>query len=243
MRIMTFNLWVGGKSDERRERVIQMIKKYTPDTIGFQEADAYWMDALKNALCDTYGFAGDGRDGNSNSEHNPIFYKKSVFDLIDSGTRWLSHTPNVVSKHPDSSLNRIYTFVTLKRKSDGTELTHVNTHFDHIGEQARISQAEILAKFVSPISDRPLIVTGDMNTGFGSVPYETIENAGLTDAYKQVKDAIQSYTFTNYGRDSMIIDFVFTSDSLPCTVYKVCNEKINGDFPSDHHPVYVEADI
>ena len=24
---------------------------------------------------------------------------------------------------------------------------------------------------------------------------------------------------------------------------KVCNEKINGDFPSDHHPVYVEADI
>ena len=48
-------------------------------------------------------------------------------------------------------------------------------------------------------------------------------------------------TFTNYGTSNKIIDFVFVSPkSIGVTTYQVCNEEINGDFPSDHHPVLIE---
>lgn len=243
MKIMTFNLWVGGKSSSRCARVIEMIKKYSPDTIGLQEADAYWLNALKSAFDGEYVCVGEGRDGKDKGEHNPILFKSSAFDAVRSGTLWLSDTPDRVSKHRNSSLNRIFTYALLKRKSDGAEIMHINTHFDHIGEQARISQAQILADFIKQYSNAPLAVTGDFNTGFRSVPYLTVEGAGVKDAYSQVSDAEQKMTFTNYGRDSMLIDFIFTSPSLPCSEYKVCDEKINGDFPSDHHPVQVTADI
>ena len=128
---MSFNVWVSGKTTERNERVLNMVLKYLPDTIGFQEVDPVWLSTLKSGLKDQYDFVGEGRNGGSSGEYNPIFYKKDLFTLVDSGTRWLSNTPTVVSKVEESSLNRIYTYALLERKSDGKRIMVVNTHFDH----------------------------------------------------------------------------------------------------------------
>ena len=242
LKAMSFNVWVSGKTVERNERVLNMVRKYFPDTIGFQEVDPVWLSTLNAGLKDQYAWVGEGRNGGNSGEYNPIFYKKEVFNLIDSGTKWLSDTPNTPSKVQESSLNRIYTYALLERKSDGKRIMVVNTHFDHTSADARSKQAEILVEYLKTITDYPIVLTGDFNCDSSSGAYSKIVKNYVTNSYDIADTRInKSATFTNYGSSNKIIDFVFVSPKgLAVTSYKVCDEMINGDFPSDHHPVLIE---
>lgn len=241
LSVMSFNVWVGTRSDARNQRVIQMIKNYMPDTIGMQEIDPTWLGVLDAGIGSTYARVGEGRDGGSKGEHNPIYYNKEKFNLLGSGTYWLSDTPNVVSKHPSSSLNRIYTYAILQRKTDKAVVMHINTHFDHISEPARVSQAKLLGQFIEKYNDMyPIVVTGDFNTKYGSDTYKSLLHYGICNTVNLVDGAVNTATFTNYGKANDIIDFIFSNGSVRPTYYKVCTEKINGDFPSDHHPILVK---
>ncbi len=239
---MSFNVWVSGKTAERNERVLSMVRKYFPDTVGFQEVDPTWYSTLKAGLKEQYDYVGEGRDGGTKGEANPIFYKKDIFNLIDSGTKWLSNTPDKVSKVEESSLNRIYTYALLERKSDGTRIMVVNTHFDHTSAEAREKQAEVLVKYLKTITDYPIVLTGDFNCVSSSSAYSKVISGGVVDSYQMAENKINNAaTFTNYGASNKIIDFVFVSpNGIAVTSYQVCNEMINGDFPSDHHPVLIE---
>ncbi len=245
LKAMSFNVWVSGKTVERNERVISMVLKYLPDTVGFQEVDPVWLATLNSGLKDQYAWVGEGRNGGASGEYNPIFYKKEVFNLIDSGTRWLSETPNRVSKVEESSLNRIYTFALLERKSDGERIMIVNTHFDHTSAAAREKQAEVLIEYLKTITEYPVVLTGDFNCESNSKAYSTILSSGVINSYDVADNRInRSATFTNYGSSNKIIDFVFVSpQGTAVTTYRVCDEMINGDYPSDHHPVLIEYTI
>lgn len=239
---MSFNVWVSGKSDERNERVLNMVRSYFPDTVGFQEVDPTWLSTLRNGLKDQYDYVGEGRDGGNNGEYNPIFYRKDKFNLIDSGTKWLSDSPNRPSKVYESSLNRIYTYALLERRSDGVKLMVVNTHLEHTSEAAREKQAKFLVDFLKSAMDYPIILTGDFNCTDASQAYTTIVSCGMSNSFKVADNKINnSATFTSYGSASKIIDFVFVSPNASAVMsYKVCDEKINNAFPSDHHPVLIE---
>ena len=239
---MSFNVWVGGKTAERNERVLTMVRNYFPDTVGFQEVDPVWLAVLREGLKDQYAYVGEGRNGGNSGEYNPIFYKKEVFNLIDSGTKWLSDTPDVVSKYSESSLNRIYTYALLEKKSDGKKIMVINTHFDHTSAEARELQAKVLVKYLEKVTDYPIVLTGDFNCANNSSAYSKVISGGVSNSYDIAdKRENNAATFTNYGTSNKIIDFVFVSPKkLAVTFYKVCNEEINGDFPSDHHPVLIK---
>lgn len=241
---MSFNVLVSNATAERKERVIKIVRNYMPDTVGFQEVSPDWMTTLTKGLGDIYGYVGQGRDGGSKGEHNPIFYKKEVFNLIDSGTKWLSDTPSAVSKYSESSLNRIWTYALLERKSDGTRIMVVNTHFDHKSSDARVKQSLVLASFLKDYLTYPMIVTGDFNAKSGTTEYSNIIKAGLKDSSYVAPASERVATFTNYGSSNSIIDFIFINPkTVEAKSYRVCNEMINNNFPSDHHPVYVEYSI
>lgn len=246
LKAMSFNVWVGGKTAERNERVLTMVRNYLPDTIGFQEVDPVWLATLRDGLKDQYAYVGEGRNGGSSGEYNPIFYKKDLFNLLDSGTKWLSETPDVAaSKYSQSSLPRIYTYALLERKSDGKKIMIVNTHFDHTSAEARELQAKVLVKYLKTISDYPIVLTGDFNCLENTSAFSTIIAAGMQNSYKIAdKKLNNSATFTNYGSSNKIIDFAFVSpESVAVSSYKVCDEMINNDYPSDHHPVLIEYTV
>lgn len=242
---MTFNVQVWGTSEARDDRVREIIAMYSPDTIGFQEVDKSWYNKLIAFLAREYAYVGSGRDGGTSGEANPIFYKRDIFRLIDSGTKWLSDTPDVKSKYSESSLNRIYTYALLERKSDGERIMVINTHFDHESGTARQKQAGALMKFVNSITDYPIVLTGDFNCGTTSAAYGTIVSPDLRNSSDVATKIInKGPTYTNYGSSTSTIDFVFvTPKKLLVESYKVCNDKINGSFPSDHHPVFIEYSI
>lgn len=52
-----------------------------------------------------YSFIGVGRDdGKEQGEYSAIFYKRELFDVLDSGTFWLSPTPEKPSLGWDARL-------------------------------------------------------------------------------------------------------------------------------------------
>lgn len=242
MTAMSFNLLCGQMEHERVERVMQMIKNYLPDTIGVQEATRQWIVLLEKEFGELYGCVGEGRDGDTNGEYTAIYYNKSVFDLIEEGTKWLSDTPDVVSKVEESSLNRTFTYALLERRSDGQRIMAVNTHLEHTNSESRDLQSAILAEFLCEyVAEYPVILTGDFNTESNTTAYANVIDGGVTNASEVAESASVSATFTDYGSANATIDFVFvTEDTISVKNFKVCTEKINGNYPSDHHPVLIE---
>ncbi|MBO7377145.1 MAG: endonuclease/exonuclease/phosphatase family protein [Clostridia bacterium] len=241
---MSFNVLVSQKTSERDARVIKMVLSYLPDTVGFQEASPAWMATLSSGLSSDYAWVGEGREGGSKGEYNPIFYRKDKFNLISSGTKWLSDTPDVVSKYSDSNCYRIYTYALLEKKDDGTRIMVVNTHLDHVGESARRNQAAVLAKFLSKNALYPIILTGDFNTTEDSAAYSTVIGGGVSDSRRIASTAEPGATYTNYGASSKVIDFIFVSPVFTQVgFYRVCNEMIDGNWPSDHHPVFIRYTV
>lgn len=238
---MSFNNLVSSVTDERQSAVIGMIRKYMPDTLGMQESSPSWMTYLKTNLSDMYAVVGTGRDGGNSGEYNPIFYNKTKFTLLDSGTKWLSDTPDIVSKYEESSLNRIYTYALLQRKSDSKKILVVNTHFDHKSAEARTKQGKVLAAFLKSNSQYPIVLTGDFNTTSDAQAYKEVLAGGVSDSKAVAATVSGGSTFTSFGKASKIIDFIFVNSArIAVNSYRVCNENINNVTPSDHHPVYIE---
>ncbi len=235
---MSFNLWVSSKTAERTERVINMILKYLPDTFGVQEASSAWMTDLRNKL-PMYACVGGGRDGGTSGEHSAVFYLKDKYSLKKTETKWLSETPNVPSKFSDSMYNRIYTYALLERKSDGKQFVHINTHFDHKGDVARGLQANVLVNAAKEFGNIPVIISGDFNAKPDSAPYTTM-TLSFRDSAKVAESSKEGPTFKSDGSSNSVIDYLFVSPgNIKVLTYKVCNEKIDGDYASDHHPILI----
>ena len=142
--LMSYNILCDKPKPERIERLIATVKKYNADTIGMQEVTPYWLSFLKPAL-DNYICVGLGRDGEDKGEHSCIFYNKDKFNLISTETKWLSDTPDEVSKLENSDYIRIVTFAVLERKADGKRFVHANTHLDFA--KVAVDQVKYIKKF------------------------------------------------------------------------------------------------
>ncbi len=248
---MTFNVQVwftdgtGGKT-ARIKRVKQMIQTYMPDVIGFQEVSGYWQNILVAEFGKYYGYTGLSRDGSSDGERNMIFYNKSRFKLIDCGTKWHSETPDVISKHPDAAAPECLVYTVLERKSDGVRFVHLNCHLDWTNGQVRTYQSEKMLEYVKAhFADYPIIWTGDFNYSSSSDGFRKITQAGYKSSLTVAKKVLQGGpTFTSYGEDSALIDHIFVDPStIFVKTYKVCLDKFDGWYPSDHHPVIIEFSI
>lgn len=243
LRAMSFNVWVSSRSDARDDRVVQMVLNYMPDVVGFQETSAPWMSVLIQRLGNEYAYVGEGRNGGGSGEYNPIFYRKDKFELLESGTKWLSDTPDVVSKYSDSAYHRIFTYAKLRRLSDGMEFLHINTHLDHPGDASAVreKQAKVIVKFMAKNIGVPMILTGDFNCTSGTAEYKVITNSGVVSSSDVAEQKETIGTFHDYGSSSRIIDFIFVDPTnIYVKKYDVCDERIDGNYASDHHPVCID---
>lgn len=238
MSIMSFNVLGWERTAERNERVLTMIKSHMPDTIGMQEDLPVWIELFEKEL-PFYSYVGIPADG-TGGESCAIFYLTEKFDLLDYGTRWLSDTPNEISKHPESSANKIVTYATFRCKDTGKVFTQLNTHLEYSNDTAREYQAGKIVELASTF-DGNIILTGDYNAAFDTKTYAIVNDAGYLDSSSEADESHKGGTFHLYsGDDGPAVDYVFVKGAFDVLYYKVCNEKINGEYASDHHPVYAE---
>ncbi len=240
---MSFNILYNALTEQRTESVRQTVLAAMPDTVGFQEATPQWMSYLKNVLSDVYDCVGLGRDGGGEGEHSPVFYRKDRFELIKTETKWMSDTPDTVSKYEESSLNRVFTYALLLEKETKTQMMVVNTHLDHTNPTARERQAAVLLDFLKEYKDCPIVLTGDFNTKPGSPTYRAVTEL-LADSAEIAESREPHPTFHAYRGIGIVIDYAFVSSvKIKVTKYGVITEERNGMLPSDHYPVVIEYSL
>ena len=247
IKVFTSNLRVEAKVDginifdNRRGRILDTIREYSPDVIGFQEANDKMREWLIDSLSD-YFVVGCGRLGDWRGESTVLAFKKHMFEMISLENHWLSATPDIPGSTfggDQSSCPRMFTAVLLKHREAEKPFIFLNTHLDHKGAVARLLGAVEIMQYLSE-KGYHFVITGDMNAR-----PDAREIAAFTDfapCGSAVIDATEKLggTFHGFGKLEVPvkIDYIFTD--MPCDPdesFIVSNEPIDGLYITDHCPV------
>jgi len=257
IKVITYNIRVAvdegiNSWDNRKERVAEIIKTYEADIIGLQEALKIQLDDLVKLLPD-FTWAGVGRDdGKEAGEYSAVLYNKKRFEVLEDSTIWLSDTPEKPSIGWDAAIKRIVTWVKFKDIETSKIFYHFNTHFDHLGEMARLESANLLNDKVAEIAGKsPALVTGDFNFKFDSKGYKILTGGRknyLFDAQEIAKAELSdiNVTFNDFGKsfeNGNKIDYIFIKNDVEVLKHQIITDKFEGRYPSDHMPVLVEVRI
>jgi endonuclease/exonuclease/phosphatase family metal-dependent hydrolase len=255
MNVMTFNIRMDTPIDSfnawhnRKEFAAACIDFYETDIVGLQEVLHHQLEDLKHYLPE-YGALGVGRyDGKTKGEYSAIMYRKDRFEVLESGTFWLSENPQAVGvKGWDAACERIVTWGHFKDRHTGKDFYFVNTHFDHVGKVARRESSKLLMSKLDEITNgKPVILTGDFNSNSSSGAIKILTDKSNPRHLLNTYDLSPlkygpDWTFHNFGRTPLdkrvIIDYVFVRGNIKTSRYGIVYDvKDNGIYLSDHNPV------
>ncbi len=264
LTVVTYNIRYANPNDgdniweNRREAMVAYLRDTRADLIGLQEVMPAQRAYLAEQLTE-FAWYGVGRNAeHDQGEGTPIFYRRDRFEAIDRGTFWLSTTPEVAgSRGWDAALPRVASWLTLRDRRTGHEFLMVNTHFDHMGPEARLESAHLMTRKIDELARvggarRPVIFTGDFNCRPDSAPYAAIvKPAGVALA---LMDAQHVSRAPHTGGDSTSnafkaispgakIDYVFVRDVPGVLSHRIEDPRVAGRFVSDHQPIVAVVDI
>ena len=256
LSVMTFNMRYDNPEDGqnnwrfRRERVAGVIKAQEVDVLGTQELLSNQFNYLSGLLTGYQGVGVGRLDGAESGEYCAVFFRKDRFTLLDSGTFWLSETPEVVgSLGWDGACERIATWVVL-RDRDGRELFFIDTHLDHVGQVARDEGVSLLMKRIETLSGgRPVILTGDFNSEPGSSVVAHVQKDGVLRDAKAIaaQRSGTDWSFSDFGQipeaERPLLDYIFVSGDIEAVRYEVLPDIFDGGYVSDHAPVMAVVKI
>ena len=256
LSVMTFNMRYDNPEDGqnnwrfRRERIAGVIKAQEVDVLGTQELLSNQFNDLSGLLTGYQGVGVGRLDGAESGEYCAVFFRKDRFTLLDSGTFWLSETPEVVgSLGWDGACERIATWVVL-RDRDGRELFFIDTHLAHVGQVARDEGVSLLMKRIETLSGgRPVILTGDFNSEPGSSVVAHVQKDGVLRDAKAIaaQRSGTDWSFSDFGQipeaERPLLDYIFVSGDIEAVRYEVLPDIFDGGYVSDHAPVMAVVKI
>jgi endonuclease/exonuclease/phosphatase family metal-dependent hydrolase len=253
IRAMSFNIRYGTADDGsnswefRRDLVMETIRQHDPDILGVQEALAFQIQELEEAMPGHRRIGVGREDGVAAGEFAAIFYRSERFDVDTSGTFWLSETPEVPgSMHWGNHITRICTWARLI-ESDGNRALYVfNLHLDHQSQPSRERSVELVARNIEGrLHDDPVILMGDFNAGEDNPAMRYLRGeAGaspirLTDTFRALHpDERETGTFGAWVGETSgdRIDAILVLD-FSVLEAGILHANQGGRFPSDHFPV------
>lgn len=254
LQVMTFNIRLNIAVDSlnawpyRKDKVASQIRFHDVQLLGVQEALHDQMMDLKERL-PKFKYVGGGReDGKEKGEYSAIFYDTTRLQALQSQTFWLSLTPEVPgSKSWDAAITRIVTWAKFKDRTTGKIFFAFNTHFDHMGKEARRESAKLLLQKVSTIAGKtPSIITGDFNAKPGDEPIQIIvEKSNPLHLINAKEISVMPHygptgTFNAFGskeRDDQPIDYIFLKGKWKVKKHASISQTWDGRFASDHFAV------
>lgn len=256
INVVSFNIRYNTPNDginawpNRVEMVTGLLKFHDADIFGLQEALYEQIKDIENNLSE-YEWFGVGRDdGEKAGEFSPIFFRKSKFILLKKGNFWLSENCKKPGLGWDAVCNRIVAWGKFQSKVTGKQFLVFNTHFDHIGDEARKNSAFLIRDKIVEISNNqglPVILTGDFNLAPETAPIGLIK--GFMKDSREVTETLPYGpvgTFTNFDWNTPMerrIDYIFIQGGVRILKYAVLTDAKNKRFPSDHLPVFVTVQL
>lgn len=254
IKAMTYNIRLDiatdgdNRWDNRKEMLLGQVLFYAPDFMGVQEAlpnqMAYLAENLKG-----YNYIGEGRDGKDKGEYSALFYNNQKYTALEQSTFWLSETPDKVSKGWDAAYNRICTYGLFEEKTSGIKIYVFNTHFDHVGNQARINSAKLILAKIKEINTTgmPFLLMGDFNLeeDTESIQFLSSQLSDSKAVAKMVFGPIGTFNAFEFTKPVVRrIDYIFIPKTgVTVNKYAVLSDSKDCRYPSDHLPVYVELNF
>jgi len=257
LNVMTFNIRYNNKNDSlnawphRNDNAASQIKFHNVHILGVQEALHEQMMDLSQSLSQ-YKYVGVGRDdGKTKGEYSAIFYDTVRLKLLGSSTFWLSLTPEVPgSKSWDAAITRIVTWAKFTDARSKRTFFVFNTHFDHMGKEARRESARLLKQKVKDIAgNNPVVITGDFNSKPSDDPIKILTDPADKDKFIDTKAVSLSphygpqgtfNAFSSKETDNEPIDFIFLKGKWKVLQHATLSQTWEGRFSSDHFPVFAK---
>lgn len=257
-RIASINIRVPTAKDSinhwknRKTIMIDFLKKEGFDIMCLQEVSSGQMKYITSSMTE-YDCIGDSPTVVKGEEYLPIYYKKSILVCLDSGSFWLSQTPNIFgSKGWEGRHTRRVTWSKFISKLDSCVFYVVNTHLDHVGKVANEKGMEVIKCWMDSIAiDFPVLICGDMNCTSKSPTYFKALNYKfhMYDAYQVAKcrNGV-NYSFHAFGKRKKNVrrmsDFFFVTSQFDVNEINIPEEhSINGVYLTDHCPVIITVKI
>lgn len=252
MRVATYNLRVDTEYDQdwqwqyRADKVLAGINYHDWDILSLQELRPSQLADL-STLTQYAGIIAE-RDGDGQGEGIGLYYKKAQFDLQESGSFWLSLTPDEPSIHPDAEYSRLCVWGVLTDK-EGKSLLVIGTHLDNRSEIARFEGMTVIIEELSDQIDRyPTLLMGDLNAKKTERVHSYLEKLFL-DAKEHgqsphygPKGSYQNFEYDMPWEELEEIDYIYTKGF---TVLKTAclTDSCDRRFPSDHFPLEAKLRI
>lgn len=245
-KLISYNVRNSGMDDgqnqwpKRSHATKNMLEQEKPDVFGIQEGLKDQIEFL-DSQCTQYARVGVGRDdGVMGGEIMAIYYLRDRFELLDSGTLWLSETPTEVSRGWDGACNRTMTWVKLKDKTSGKAFFFFNTHLDHKGRQARQESIKLITSEIERIAGKkhPAILGGDFNSPVDNPIYDPLKKF-MSDVREKAPVTDSKGTFNGFGSapDTILIDHLFYRGGLKCQSFRTLDGNYGVGYISDHYPI------
>ncbi len=242
---------------ERAEIGKQIVRFHDWDIFGTQEMRVWQKDVY---LSDDNIYGIIGRECCTKKEDhrswedwgNYIFYKKDRFLVLDSGSFWLSATPEKPSKGWNAKQYRICNWAKFADKKTDKQFYFFNLH-QALTKDARIESAKLIISKIKSITgdNSSVFITGDFNatpdqpsilelqknelvadswTKSKTPPYGSKGSAMRKNLNRPVCDQLG---ITNDRR----IDYIFVSQNVEVLKCATITDNREGRYPSDHLPV------
>ena len=257
IKVMSYNV-LYDLTDRDVNEVAEFIKSQNADVFGTQETMDEHKAAILATMTDYDCYTGVKLKG-SNMQ-NMIFWNKTKFKAVSKGFQYLTDTPFVESKIPESNSYRGFSYVVLESLETHKQFMFVNVHITYrnaAGETnddgARWKQAKYLKKFLegSKYETMPIVLVGDFNSVPSSQTLTLMENTKRMDraawVAKQKGDlegtiAVSERTKrdTKYAFDHIFV----TSDRITVNYFTAVDKRnASGKYYSDHLPVVADIVI
>lgn len=183
---------------------------------------------------------------------NMIFWKKDRWEIDpqDSGTFWLSSTPDKPGSNDWSENNRggerCVTYGLFHEIGPGGKTgkktyfynTHLNVHVPSARVRSALLIMDKMKNRKSP--DTPVLLVGDFNSRRTTEPVVYFQGGSVEFEGKTHTPPFglkEAFDIVHPGKPAPGIDFIFFNDLLKPVEAKVIRTNKDGVYPSDHRPI------
>ena len=262
IRLISFNILYDYGADKpyswqsRRENIFSLLRFHAPDVFCLQEPLQNQVEDLADYFNDYSHITAGCSDGVSEGQHMTTFFLKDKFEMLEHGKFGLSEKPEKLGFVGwDAKNPRLALWVKLFQRSTTNCFCVINTHLDHIGENARQQSALLIGRRAADISnDLPILLCGDFNANNDSQTYRNIKDSGFIDCadiptalnYNQpysyhrfyLEEEIDRYLeeYKDDPRVLKVIDHIFFKGAVRVLRHGILGDNYAGIYPSDHFP-------
>lgn len=227
--------------DNRRPLLQKIITGFHPDILGTQEGREMQIKSLAKHL--PLKLVESHRNWITDRMYPCLYINEEQIKLGNSGDIWLSETPEISgSKSFKSAFPRLCTWMQVTHLINNQDYFVVNTHLDHVLEETRINQVNVLITEVQKINKEklPLILMGDFNDSPNSAIRKLItEKLSLKDPWIEMglPEETSHHGFTGVAANGDRIDWILVPEAFAVEEIQLEKNSFENIFPSDHYPL------